>query len=70
LGFDAQKVIALRATKIAAGGAAAVLRMIIEKASAAGEAGAMLAIGGSGQKVIRYYRNKVASNARRLSRRK
>src|SRR5262245_56246596 len=72
LGLHAQKVIALRATKIAAGGAAAhteVLRMIIEKVSAGAGAVAILAMGGSGQKVIRHYRKHVASNARRLSRR-
>lgn len=73
LGFDAQNVIARRTKKIAAGGHAAhgeVLRMIIEKVSAAGQAVAILAMGGSGRKVIRYYRNQVTSNARRLSRRK
>ena len=70
-GFDAQNVIALRTKKIAAGGRAAhneVLRMLVEKALAAGEALTILAMAGSGQQVIRRYRKHVRSNLRRLSR--
>jgi hypothetical protein len=46
--LDAQQLIALRAMKIAAGGAAAhaeVARMMTEKVSAAAEAAAILALG-------------------------
>jgi hypothetical protein len=71
LGLDAQNVIALRTNKITAGGRAAhneVLRMLVEKVSAAGEALAILANAGSGQKVIRRYRKHVKSNLRRLTR--
>jgi hypothetical protein len=52
LGFDAQRVIALRMMKIAAGGNAAhseVTRMMTEKVSAAAEAIAILTMGDSGR---------------------
>jgi hypothetical protein len=55
LGYDAQRVIALRAMKIATGGSAArseVRRMVTEKVSAGTEAVAILMTGGSGQRVI------------------
>jgi hypothetical protein len=71
LGFDSQRVIALRAMKIAAGGSAArseVSRMMTEKVSAAAEAVAILTRGGSGRRVIRRYRTHVRANVRRLSR--
>jgi hypothetical protein len=71
LGFDAQRVIALRAMKIAAGGSSArseVSRMVTEKVSAGAEAVAILTRGGSGRRVIRRYRTRVRANVRRLSR--
>jgi hypothetical protein len=72
LGFEAQqRVIALRAMKIAAGGSSArseVSRMVAEKVSAGAEAVAILTRGGSGRRVIRRYRMRVRANVRRLSR--
>jgi len=71
LGLDTQRVIALRAMKIAAGGSSArseVSRMMTEKVSAAAEAVAILTRGGSGRRVIRRYRTRVRTNVRRLSR--
>jgi hypothetical protein len=71
LGFDAQRVIALRAMKIAAGGSSArseVSRMVTEKVSAGAEAVAILTRGGSGRRVVRRYRTRVRANVRRLSR--
>jgi hypothetical protein len=71
LGFEARRVIALRAMKIAAGGSAArseVSRMVTEKVSAGAEAVAILTRGGSGRRVIRRYRTRVRANVRRLSR--
>ena len=71
LGFDAQRVIALRMMKIAAGGPSAhgeITRMLTEKVSAAAEAVAILTRGGSGRKVTRRYRTHVRANLRRLSR--
>jgi hypothetical protein len=71
LGFDAQRVIALRVMKIAAGGSSArseVSRMMTEKVPAAAEAVAILTRGGSGRRVIRRYRTHVRANVRRLSR--
>ena len=70
LGFEAQRVIALRAMKIAAGGSSArseVSRMVTEKVAGA-EAVAILTRGGSGRSVIRRYRTRVRANVRRLSR--
>jgi hypothetical protein len=67
--FEVQQVIALRALKIAAGGAAAQIeatRMISEKALAAAEAAAILTTGGSGRKVARRYRTHVRANLQRL----
>jgi hypothetical protein len=71
LGSDVQKVIALRAMKIAGGGRGAqmeVARMLTEKVAAVAEAAAILTRGGSGQKVVRRYRARVTANLRRLSR--
>jgi hypothetical protein len=71
LGFEAQRVIALRAMKIAAGGSSArseVSRMVTEKVSAGAEAVAILTRGGSGRRVIRRYRTRVKANVRRVSR--
>jgi len=71
LGFEAQRVIALRLMKLAAGGAAAELeaqRMVTEKVAAFMEASSTLATGGSHGKVLRRYRSHVRANERRLSR--
>jgi hypothetical protein len=70
LGLEAQQVIALRAIKLGAGGAAAqaeLARMMTEKVVAATEAAGTLWLGGSGQKVVRRYRTRVRQNVRRLS---
>jgi hypothetical protein len=71
LQFEAQRVIALRMAKLAAGGAAAqaeALRMVSEKSAAAAEAAMIVATGGTPKKVIRRYRTRVRANARRLAR--
>ena len=68
--FEAQRVITLRVLRLAAGGAVAraeMTRMTAEKLTAAIEAAATLAAGGSGRKVIRRYRTHMRANARRLS---
>jgi hypothetical protein len=69
--LEVQRVIALRAMKIAVGGSSArseVSRMVTEKVSAEAEAVAILTRGGSGRRVIRRYRTRVRANVRRLSR--
>jgi hypothetical protein len=71
-GFEAQRVIALRLMKLAAGGPAAELearRMVTEKIAASAEAAATLAMGGSPETVLRRYRTIMRANKRRLSRR-
>lgn len=70
-GFDAQRVIALRLLKLAAGGPAAsaeAQRMLVEKWTASAEAAATLASSGSAPKVLRRYRAIMRSNERRLRR--
>lgn len=70
LAMEAQQVMALRAAKLAAGGAAAqaeAARMMNEKVFAAMEASVMLAFGGSPRRVVRRYRSRVRANARRLT---
>jgi hypothetical protein len=70
LGFDAQRVIALRFVKIADGGSAAneeARLMVTEKLAAAGEAVTTLLMGGSGQAVVQRYRSHMRANARRLA---
>jgi hypothetical protein len=70
LAVEAQQVMALRAARLAAGGAAAqteATRMMSEKVFACVEASAMLAFGGSPQTVVRRYRTRVRANARRLN---
>jgi hypothetical protein len=80
LGWEAQRVIALRLARLAAGGASARIesrRMVNEKAAAIAEAHAAIiggaAIGRNGttvaKKVLRIYRKRVKANRRRLSRR-
>lgn len=71
LAVDSNKVIALRLLKIARGGHDAKFetqRMVSEKIAAAIEAGTTVMTGGSAAKVIKQYRRRVTSNARRLSR--
>jgi hypothetical protein len=70
LAVEAQQVMALRAAKLAAGGAAAqaeATRMMSEKVFAYMEASTMLAFGGSPRRVVRRYRTRVRANARRLN---
>jgi hypothetical protein len=70
LAVEAQQVIALRAARLAAGGAAAqaeAMRMMTEKAFACVEASTMLAFGRSARTVVRRYRTRVRANARRLT---
>jgi hypothetical protein len=70
LAMEAQRVVALRLMKVAAGGAGArmeVARMMTEKAVAATEAAATMAMGGSRRKVVRGYRTRIRQNKRRLS---
>jgi hypothetical protein len=72
-GFEAQRVIALRLMKLAAGGPAAdreARKMVTEKIAASAEAAATLATGGSPQAVLRRYRTIMRANTKRLSRRK
>ena len=67
---EAQQVMALRAARLAAGGAAAqteAARMMSEKVFAYAEASAMLALGKSPQTVMRRYRTRVRANSRRLT---
>jgi hypothetical protein len=68
-GFEAQRVIALRLVKLAAGGPAAAVEtetMITEKIAASAEAATTLMAGGSAQKVLRRYRTIMQANERRL----
>ena len=72
-GFEAQRVIALRLMKLAAGGPAANVearKMVVEKLAASAEASTTLATGGSAQKVLKRYRTIMRANERRLTRRK
>jgi hypothetical protein len=79
-GFDAQRVIALRIMRFAAGGAAGQnesYRMVAEKIAAVGEAQTVAAIAiAAGQKnkviakkVVGVFKRRVRANKRRLSRR-
>jgi hypothetical protein len=79
LGMDAQRVIALRMMRLAAGGMAGQnesLRMISEKIAAVGEAqAAALSAIASGQKdtviakkVLRVFEKRIRANKRRLTR--
>jgi hypothetical protein len=71
LAAEAQSVINLRLAAIAQGGPAAELEtrlMVTEKMKAALEAAGMLARGASTRSVISFYRSRVRSNMRRLTR--
>ena len=70
-GFEAQRVIALRLAKLAAGGPAAereARRMVTEKIAASAEAAVTIATGGSPETVLRRYRTIMRANNQRLSR--
>ena len=71
LAAEAQHVINLRLAAIASGGPAAELEtrlMVTEKMNAALDAAGMLARGASTRSVISFYRSRVRSNVRRLTR--
>ena len=79
LALEAQSVIALRLTRIAAGGALAkseATRMVTEKVQALGEAQAVAAVGSMrgrnsrhiAKKVVGVYKKRVRGNRRRLTR--
>jgi hypothetical protein len=71
LGVEAQRVIGLRLAAIARGGPTAEAEtrlMVTEKMFAALQAGGMLARGASTRSVISFYRSRVRSNMRRLTR--
>jgi hypothetical protein len=72
-GFEAQRVMALRLMKLAAGGPAANLeasKMVTEKLMASAEAAFTLARGGSAEKVLTRYRTIMRANEQRLTRRR
>ena len=70
LAAEANGVIGLRMMKLMRGGSGArseAQRMVREKIDAALEATTSLMAGASGEKIVRQYRKRVASNAKRLS---
>jgi hypothetical protein len=72
-GLESQRVIALRLSKMAAGGPAAekeARRMVTEKITAAVEAATTLVAGGTAEQVVRRYRTIIRSNKTRLLRKK
>ena len=69
LAVDANRVIGLRLAKLMLGGRSArreAKLMITEKMAAAIEAGGKLMTGASADDIVRLYRRRVASNAKRL----
>ena len=71
LGVEAQRAIGLRLAAIARGGPTAEAEarlMVTEKMNAALQAANMVARGASTRSVISFYRSRVRSNARRLTR--
>ncbi len=71
LAVDANRVIGLRIAKLMLGGKSArreAQLMVTEKIEAAIETGGRLMVGASGDDIVRLYRRRVASNAKRLSR--
>ncbi len=71
LAVDANRVIGLRIAKLMLGGKGAQREaklMVTEKLVTAVEAGRRLMTGASGDDIVRLYRRRVASNAKRLSR--
>jgi hypothetical protein len=72
-GFEAQRVIALRLARLAAGGPNAAREarlMISEKLVANGKAAITLASGGSAHSVVSRYRAIMHANEKRLAKRK
>ncbi|WP_245286964.1 hypothetical protein [Bradyrhizobium sp. Tv2a-2] len=70
LAVDANRVIGLRLAKLMRGGKSAqreAALMVTEKMAAAIEAGGKLMSGASSDDIVRLYRRRVASNAKRLS---
>ena len=71
LAAESQQVIWLRTMRLAAGGSAAqseARRMVHEKFLAAGFESGRMALGATGDSVVRRYRKSVRANVRRLSR--
>lgn len=71
LALESQQVVALRAIKIAAGGAAAskeMQRMTSEKVQALMEESGRMMLGATNASVVKRYRSRVRANRRRLSR--
>ena len=69
--LEAQQVILLRTIRLAEGGKRAELeakRMMSEKIEAMGRAAAMIVMGASTDRIVRFYGNKISANRRRLSR--
>ena len=72
LGFEANRVVGLRVTRMMLGGKSArreAKLMVTEKMEAALEANTRMMHGASADEIIRMYRRRVAANARRLSKR-
>ena len=72
LGFEANRVVGLRVTRMMLGGRSArreAKLMVTEKVEAALEANTRMMSGASADEIIRMYRRRVAANARRLSKR-
>ena len=70
LGIEANRVIGLRAMKLALGGTSArreASLMVREKVQTGLKANARLLVGASLDDIIRMYRRRVAANAKRLS---
>lgn len=69
LAAESQQVIWLRTMRLAAGEAQSeARRMVQEKIVAAGVESGRMALGASGDSVVKSYRKKVRANVRRLSR--
>jgi hypothetical protein len=71
LGFEANRVVGLRVTRMMLGGRSArreAKLMVTEKMEAALEANTRMMHGASADEIIRMYRRRVAANAKRLSR--
>jgi hypothetical protein len=72
LGFEANRVVGLRLTRMMLGGRSArreAKLMVTEKMEAALKANTRMMHGASADEIIRMYRRRVAANARRLSKR-
>jgi hypothetical protein len=70
LGIEANRVIGLRLMKLMLGGRSArreARLMVTEKVDAGFKAGARMVAGASSDEIIRMYRRRVATNAKRLS---